>query len=91
MEADVGIGPFRRSFRGKITRFVELLKHYLRNRDLLLLYLLLAILLAMIEDCEPANRILLETEISAQRSNANTESQRIWFRSNSRTLRRAPK
>ena len=29
LEAEVGIGPFRRGFRVKITRLAELLKHYL--------------------------------------------------------------
>jgi hypothetical protein len=33
MEARVGIGPFRRGFREKITRFAELLKHYLVLTD----------------------------------------------------------
>ena len=33
MEARVGIGPFRRDFRVKITRFDRLLKHYLVLTD----------------------------------------------------------
>ena len=33
LEAEVGIGPFRRDFRDKTSQFVELLKHYLVLTD----------------------------------------------------------